>query len=86
MFPQLSVVDNVLVGRHRYFRTHPILDGLYWAAARRAEHAQRAAIEPVLRLLGLEGVRDRLASALPYGLQKLVGLARALALEPDCSC
>jgi branched-chain amino acid transport system ATP-binding protein len=82
LFPQLSVVHNVLVGRHRYFRTHPILDGLYWGPARRAEHAQRAAIEPVLRLLGLEGVRDTLASALPYGLQKLVGLARALALEP----
>jgi branched-chain amino acid transport system ATP-binding protein len=82
LFPELSVIDNVVVGRHRYFRTHPILDGLYWGPARRAERVQRAAIEPILRLLGLEGVRDTLAAALPYGLRKLVGLARALALEP----
>ncbi|HEY1294844.1 MAG TPA: ABC transporter ATP-binding protein [Chloroflexota bacterium] len=76
LFGHLSVADNVLVGRHLHFHR----PGLF--GSRRQERAQRTAIAPILRLLGLEGVRDRRASELPYGQQKLVGLARALALQP----
>jgi branched-chain amino acid transport system ATP-binding protein len=76
LFGHLSVADNVLVGRHLHFHR----PGLF--GSHRQERAQRTAIAPILRLLGLDAVRDRPASELPYGQQKLVGLARALALEP----
>jgi branched-chain amino acid transport system ATP-binding protein len=82
LFSQLSVADNVLAGRHLHFRTTLLLDALYWGPTMREERNQRAAIEPVLQLVGLEAMADRPASDLPYGLQKLVGLARALALQP----
>ena len=82
LFPQLSVADNVLVGRHRHFGTHTLLDAVYWGPSLRAEQAQRTAIEPFLALAGLESVRDARPGELPYGTQKLVGIARALALLP----
>jgi len=77
LFPTLSVADNLLAGRHRHFRT--------WAGLpRRAEEGhQRAAIRPVLRFLELEALRDVPVAELPFGQQKLVGVGRALALQPD---
>jgi len=82
LFPRLSVADNVLVGRHLQIRSNPLLDGLYLGRAMREERHHRAAIEPVLDFLQLDPVRERPAAELPYGRQKLVGLARALAMEP----
>lgn len=77
LFPHLSVAQNVLLGRHLHFRAaHAAL------GAPGEERAQAAAIEPLLDLLGLHAQRARPAGALPYAQQKLVGLGRALALEP----
>jgi len=77
LFPALSVIDNVLLGRHRHFRT--------WALVPRPgeEATQRARVEPVLRFLELDSVRNVPAGDLPYGRQKVVGLARALASQPE---
>jgi branched-chain amino acid transport system ATP-binding protein len=77
LFSGLTVADNVLVGRHLHFRGPPWLDWI-----RRAEPLQRAAIEPILRFLELESVRNMRADTLSFGQQKLVGLARALAMQP----
>jgi branched-chain amino acid transport system ATP-binding protein len=77
LFPRLSVADNVLVGRHLHVRGTPWLDWL-----RREELTQRAAIEPILQFLQLESLRDTRADTLSFGEQKLVGLARALAMQP----
>ena len=82
LFRHLSVLQNVLLGRHLHMRTNPLLDGLYWGPARREELAHRAAVEKMMAFLGLDAVRDRPAAELPYGVQKLVGVARALVLEP----
>jgi branched-chain amino acid transport system ATP-binding protein len=82
LFHQLSVLQNVLLGRHCRMRTNPLLDGLFWGPAAREERAHRAAVRALLRWLELDGVREQPVTALPYGVQKLVGIARALAQEP----
>jgi branched-chain amino acid transport system ATP-binding protein len=82
LFRHLSVLQNVLLGRHLHIRSNPLLDGLFWGPAEHEEIAQRQAIEPIIHFLQLDAVRHRPVSELPYGLQKLVGVARALAMEP----
>ncbi len=82
LFPQLTALENVLLGRH------PVLDygllgaGLFLGKARRWELMQRERVERVLEVFELEPYRRKLVGDMPYGIQKLVGLARAFAAEP----
>jgi branched-chain amino acid transport system permease protein len=82
IFASATVLGNVMVGRHLRSRT-----GLVGAAlvvpARREERALEASARELLELLGLGPDADRLAVDLPFGRQRLVEVARALALEPD---
>ena len=82
IFGSATVLGNVMVGRHLRSRT-----GLLGAAlvlpARREERAVEASARELLDLLGLGPDADRLAADLPFGRQRLVEVARALALEPD---
>src|SRR6478672_9795608 len=73
LFPQMSVLDNLLTGRHARIRTNPLAEMLFLASVRREEVRHREAVE-----------RNSHApvDGLPFGIQKLVGFARALALEP----
>jgi branched-chain amino acid transport system ATP-binding protein len=82
LFPSLTVLENVLLGRHSRMGTGIIRGGLY-LPARRAESDARARCEEAIEFLELEHWRKIPAGALPYGIQKRVQLARALAMEPQ---
>jgi branched-chain amino acid transport system ATP-binding protein len=82
LFKGMSVLDNLLLGRHRHLRSGLISGGLYYGRARREELAARAAVEHLIDFLEIAHVRRTPVGLLPYGLQKRVELGRALAVEP----
>ena len=82
LFPQMSVLDNLLTGRHARISTSPWAEMLFLPSVRRAEIAHREAVERIIDVVELERYRHTPVGSLPFGLQKLVGFARALALEP----
>ena len=82
LFEHATVLQNLLIGRHRHRRTRLWQELLYLPAVRRAELAQREAVEKVIDFLDLAKVRDSLVAGLPYGVRKVVELGRALATEP----
>jgi branched-chain amino acid transport system ATP-binding protein len=83
LFPQMSVLDNLLTGRHACIQTNPLAEMLFLPGVRRAEIAHREAVERIIDIVELERYRHATVGSLPFGLQKLVGFARALALEPS---
>jgi branched-chain amino acid transport system ATP-binding protein len=82
LFPQMSVLDNLLTGRHARIRTNPLAEMLFLPSVRREELHHREAVERILAFVELERYRHAAVAGLPFGIQKLVGFARALALEP----
>jgi len=82
LFEHATVLQNLLIGRHRHRRTSFWQELLFLPAVRRAELAQREAVERVIDFLDLAKVRDSLVAGLPYGVRKVVELGRALATEP----
>ncbi len=83
LFNGMSVLDNILLGRHIHMKPSVGRTALYWWLARNDETRNRAAVEDVIDFLQLEGVRDELVDGIPIGLKKRVELARALAAEPS---
>jgi len=82
LFSGLSVLDNILLGRHVQMRAGVFASLVYWGPARREQVAHRARGEWLIEFLQLEDIRRQPTGALPYGLRKRVELGRALALEP----
>jgi branched-chain amino acid transport system ATP-binding protein len=82
LFPQLSVLDNVLVGRTARMKSGCISAGLSLRSSRREERENREASMNALELVGLAAIAGRPVAVLPYGTRKRVELARAIALEP----
>jgi branched-chain amino acid transport system ATP-binding protein len=82
LFEHATVLQNLLIGRHRHRRTALWQELLYTPSVRKAELAQREAVEQVIDFLNLAKVRDSLVAGLPYGVRKVVELGRALASEP----
>jgi branched-chain amino acid transport system ATP-binding protein len=82
LFAGLSVIDNLLLGRHRHVKSGFWLAISGLPAWQRDEVAQIAAAERIISLLDLQLYRDRRVGSLPYGIQKLVEIGRALASEP----
>jgi branched-chain amino acid transport system ATP-binding protein len=82
LFEHATVLQNLLIGRHQHRRTSLWQELLFTPSVRRAELAQREAVEKVIDLLELAKYRDSLVAGLPYGVRKVVELARALATEP----
>jgi branched-chain amino acid transport system ATP-binding protein len=82
LFPLLSVIDNLMLGRHHLMHTGIIRGGLWVGPARREEAAQRGQVERIVEFLEIEAIRHLPVATLPYGLQKRVELGRALAMEP----
>ncbi len=82
LFSGLSVLDNIMLGRHVHMRAGAIASLLYWGPAEREEIAHRARVEEIIAFLQLDPVRKQPAAGLAYGMRKRVELARALALEP----
>ncbi|RJL34155.1 ABC transporter ATP-binding protein [Bailinhaonella thermotolerans] len=82
LFHNLTVLDNLMLGRHCHFR-YGALAALAWLGrARREELAARARAEDIVDFLELEAWRRHPVRLLPYGIQKRVELGRALAMEP----
>jgi branched-chain amino acid transport system ATP-binding protein len=82
LFRGMSVLDNILLGRHVHMRTGALRTALYWWWARQQEVLHRHRVEEIIDFLQLESVRHDPVDVLPIGLQKRVELARALAAEP----
>lgn len=83
LFRGLTALDNIKLGAHARLRTDPLSALLYSGRARREEEELRREIErDVIDFLEIDHIRDVPVSALSYGLQKRVELARALALRP----
>ena len=82
LFEHASVLQNLLIGRHRH-RANPLWrEILFTGSVRAAERATREKVEEVIDFLDLQHYRDSLVAGLPYGVRKVVELARALATEP----
>ncbi len=81
-FPHTPVLDYLLLGRHTRLRSGVLLGGLYLGATRSEERQNRAYCAHLLNLLDLTSVAKLPLGSLPFGLQKRVDLARALALQP----
>jgi len=82
LFAHLTVMENLLIGRHRSFRAGPVLSGIYFGRARAEEVEARRRIEAIIDFFELYRHRNTPVGMLPYGVQKMVGVARALASEP----
>ncbi|KQQ81162.1 ABC transporter ATP-binding protein [Aureimonas sp. Leaf324] len=82
LFRGMSVLDNILMGRHIFMRPSALAAFFYPVWAERAEIENRRKVEDVIDLLQLQSVRDEHVDTIPLGLQKRVELARALAAEP----
>jgi len=82
LFRGMTVLDNILTGRNLKMRTNFLQQALWWGAARREELEHRHAVEEIIDFLEIQHIRKTPVGRLPYGLQKRVELARALAAEP----
>ncbi|MFC0401795.1 ABC transporter permease subunit [Paraburkholderia rhizosphaerae] len=82
LFGEMTALENVLVGLHHTFRSNFADVGLMSARYRAEEHAARVRAFGMLRFVGLENAAGEEARSLPYGKQRLLEIARALALDP----
>jgi branched-chain amino acid transport system ATP-binding protein len=82
LFPHLTVIENLLIGRHRSFRAGAFMSGLYFGQARTEEVDARRRIEAIIDFFELYRHRNTPVGALSYGIQKMVGVARALSTDP----
>ncbi|MDQ3737804.1 MAG: ABC transporter ATP-binding protein [Actinomycetota bacterium] len=83
LFPHMTVVENLLLGRHIRMKRSFIAGGLWLGPARREELDNRRRVEDIIDFLEIERWRKHPVALLPYGFQKRVELGRALAMEPQ---
>ena len=77
LFSHMSVLDNIMVGRHHLMRNNFVTGMLYWVGgAQREEQEHRRKVEDIIDFLEIQHVRNEPAGTLPYGLRKRVELAR----------
>ncbi len=82
LFEHATVLQNLLVGRHRHRKTNLISEILFTPTARQQEIENREKVEEIIDFLDLQAFRDKMISGLPYGVRKVVEVARALATDP----
>jgi branched-chain amino acid transport system ATP-binding protein len=82
LFEHATVLDNLLIGRHCHRSTGLLEELFFLPRVRRAELADREAVEKVIDLLDLAHYREARVAGLPYGVRKVVELGRALAVRP----
>jgi branched-chain amino acid transport system ATP-binding protein len=82
LFRGMTVLDNLMLGRHVHMRSGVLASVLYWGFAQKEEVAHRRAVEDIIDFLKIQDLRRRPTGSLPYGLQKRVELGRALSLQP----
>ncbi len=84
LYGGMTVLDNILVGRHHLMKAGFARGMVYWFGGAQAEEAQhRAAVEEIIDFLEIKDIRNEHAGTLSYGLRKRVELARAIALKPE---
>jgi len=84
LFAHMTVLDNILVGRHHQLKNNCLTGSFYWlVGARREELRHRREVEDIIDFLEIAHIRKAVAGTLSYGLRKRVELARAVALRPD---
>ena len=84
LFKGMTVLDNIKLGRHTFLKSGIFSDILYYGRTIREELKLRKEIEEtIIDLLEIEAIRKQVVGTLPYGLQKRVELARALAMRPE---
>ena len=85
LFTNMNSMENIMLGRHMFIKSGILRSGLMWGKRSfcgQEEVTHRRRVEEIIDLLGLQGIRNKLVGGLPYGTQKLIELARALALDP----
>jgi branched-chain amino acid transport system ATP-binding protein len=86
LFKNLNTMENIMLGRHLFMKTGLFRGACLWGRrsfAGREEVAHRRKVEEIIDFLDLQSARNKLVGGLPYGTQKQIELARALALEPE---
>jgi branched-chain amino acid transport system ATP-binding protein len=83
LFRGMTVLDNLMLGRHVHMKTGVLGAFIYWGMAQREEVQHRKRVEDIIDFLRIEDLRKRPTGSLAYGLQKRVELGRALALDPQ---
>ncbi|MBO8168315.1 MAG: ABC transporter ATP-binding protein [Thermoanaerobacteraceae bacterium] len=83
LFSHMTVLENLMLGRHIKMKSGIVSGGLYWGKAQREEVMHREVVEDIIDFLEIENIRRKKVGTLAYGLQKRVELGRALALEPS---
>jgi branched-chain amino acid transport system ATP-binding protein len=83
LFKGMTVLDNIMTGRNLKMRCNFLQQALWIGPSRREEIAQRRKVEEIIDFLEIQHIRRTPVGRLPYGLQKRVELARALAAEPE---
>jgi len=84
LFGHMSVLDNIMVGRHHLMKNNFLTGSLYWlGGAQKEELEHRRYIEDIIDFLEISHIRKAVAGTLSYGLRKRVELARAVAVHPD---
>src|SRR6187397_450826 len=83
LFKGMSVLDNIMTGRNLKMKATFIEQAIWWGRARNEELENRAKVEEVIDFLEIQHIRKTPVGRLPYGLQKRVELARAIAAEPS---
>ena len=82
LFKHMTVLDNLMLGRHVHLKSNLLWGGLFWGRAQKEEIENREFLEDIIDLLEIEAIRKQAVGTLSYGLQKRVELGRALAAEP----
>jgi branched-chain amino acid transport system ATP-binding protein len=82
LFEHATVLQNLLVGRHRHRKTTMLEELFFTPRVQREEKRHREAVEEVIDFLDLQPYRNKMIAGLPYGVRKVVELGRALASQP----
>src|SRR5206468_2435843 len=82
LFRGMTVLDNLMLGRHVHMKTGVLSAFAYWGLAQKEEVVHRRRVEDIIDFLRIQDLRRRPTGSLAYGLQKRVELGRALALDP----
>ncbi len=84
LFSHMTVLDNIMVGRHHLLKNNFFTGSLYWGSgAQKEELEHRRYVEDIIDFLEISHIRKAVAGTLSYGLRKRVELARAIAVKPD---
>ena len=83
LFSNMSVIDNILVGRYSLMRSGLLQSFVYFPWTQREESQHREVVEDIIDFLEIESIRHQPVGTLGYGLRKRVDLGRALAMEPQ---